>query len=62
MGKSFKRTRNMFDDDFEYEMNKGHRGSRKNKGDAHEMKKREIQNLRRQAQAERDKAVAELED
>ena len=55
MGKSFK-----YDDelDFEMEDNRSYRNFSKKKND----KKREIQQARKKAQAERDKAIAELSE
>ena len=58
MGKSFK-YESLYDDfDFEQEDNQSYRNFNKKKND----KKREIQQARRKAQAERDKAIAELSD
>ena len=59
MGKSFK-YEVFYDDelDFEMEDNRSYRNFSKKKND----KKREIQQARKKAQAERDKAIAELSE
>lgn len=59
MGKSFK-YEGFYDEDFDFEMedNRSYRNFSKKKND----KKREIQQARKKAQAERDKAIAELSE
>lgn len=59
MGKSFK-YEGFYDDEFDFEVedNRSYRNFNKKKND----KKREIQQARKKAQAERDKAIAELSE
>lgn len=59
MGKSFK-YEGFYDEDFDFEVedNRSYRNFNKKKND----KKREIQQARKKAQAERDKAIAELSE
>ena len=59
MGKSFK-YEGFYDEDFDFEVedNRSYRNFNKKKND----KKREIQQARKKALAERDKAIAELSE
>ena len=59
MGKSFK-YEGFYDEDFDFEVedNRSYRNFNKKKND----KKREIQQARKKAQAERDKAIDELSE
>lgn len=58
MGKSFK-YEGFYDDDFDFEeSNRSYRNFKKKNND----KKKEIQQARKKAQAERDKAIAELSE